>query len=77
MKGNADFGLRFKLTNPIFLPTKISIEANAVGEAMLEVTARGEVTNGRVLEHRELVRLAAGYRRLMGWSPDGTDSRLP
>jgi hypothetical protein len=66
VEGNADFGLRHTLTNPIFLPTKISIEANAVGEAMLEVTARGEVTNGQVLEHRELIRLAAGYRRVTG-----------
>jgi hypothetical protein len=77
VEGNADFGLRYKLTNPIFLPTKISIEANAVGEAMLEVTARGEVTNGRVLGHRELIRLAAAHRRVTGRSPEGTDSRPP
>lgn len=66
VEGNADYGLRYKLTNPIFLPTKISIAANSVGEAMLEVTARGEATNGQVLAHRELVRLAAGYRRVTG-----------
>jgi hypothetical protein len=77
VEGNADFGLRFKLTNPIFLPTKISIAANSVGEAMLEVTARGEATNGRALEHRELLRLAAGYRRVTGRGPVSTDSRPP
>ncbi|MBL8981064.1 MAG: hypothetical protein JNL26_02715, partial [Gemmatimonadetes bacterium] len=66
VEGNADFGTRYRLTNPIFLPTKISIEANSIGEAMLEVTARGEVTNGQVLVHRELIRLAAGYRSVTG-----------
>lgn len=75
--GNADFGPRYKLTNPIFLPTKISIQANAIGEAMLEVTARGETTNGQVLTHRELIRLAAGYRRVTGRGAKGTDSPPP
>lgn len=77
VQGNADFGPRFALTNRIFLPTKISIEANSIGEAMLEVTARGEVTNGQVLAHRELIRLAAGYRRVTGQSTSGTDSPPP
>ena len=76
VEGNADFGPRFKLTNAIFLPTKISIAANAIGEAMLEVTARGEVTNGQVLVHRELIRLAAAYRRVTGRGL-GADSRPP
>ncbi len=73
VEGNADFGARYRLTNPIFLPTKISIEANAIGEAMLEVTARGEVTNGQVLTHRELIRLAAGYRRVTGQGSKDAD----
>lgn len=77
VEGNADYGLRFKLTNPIFLPTKISIEANAIGEAMLEVTARGEATHGQVLTHRELVRLAAGYRRVTGRGGRGADGPSP
>ena len=64
VEGNDGFNLRFRLTNAIFLPTKISIEANSVGEAMLEVTARGGVANGRILGHRELIRLAAGYRQV-------------
>jgi hypothetical protein len=77
VEGNADFSPRFRLTNPIFLPTKISIEANAIGEAMLEVTARGEVTNGQVLTHRELIRLAAGYRRVTGRGTRGADGSSP
>lgn len=77
VEGNADFGPRFRLTNPIFLPTKISIAANAVGEAMLEVTARNEVTNGQVLPHRELIRLAAAHRRATGRGLGSPDSRAP
>lgn len=75
VEGNEDFGLRFKVTNAIFLPTKISIEANSLGEAMLEVAARGDVGNGRVLEHRELVRLAAGYRRVASRAAPGLTGR--
>ncbi|MDX2059510.1 MAG: hypothetical protein SFV24_16990 [Gemmatimonadales bacterium] len=77
VEGNADFGLRFRVTNLIFLPTKISVEANAIGEAMLEVTARGEVTNGQVLPHRELIRLAAGYRRVTGRGGRGAAGPSP
>lgn len=77
VEGNADFGTRYRLTNPIFLPTKISIEANSIGEAILEVTARGEVTNGQVLVHRELIRLAAGYRRVARRGPEGSGPQAP
>ena len=54
---------RQKLSRTLFVPTKLSIDAASIGEAMLEVTARGDGANGRVLENRELLSLAIGYRR--------------
>jgi hypothetical protein len=52
-------------TAPFWLlrPTKRAIEPTAIGQAMLEVTARGaQVPNGSVLENRDLLRLSNGYR---------------
>lgn len=53
---------RQRLSRTLFVPTKLSIDAASIGEAMLEVTARGDGTNGRILENRELLSLAIGYR---------------
>jgi nucleoside-diphosphate-sugar epimerase len=53
---------RQRLSRALFVPTKLSIDAASIGEAMLEVTARGDGTNGRILENRELLSLAIGYR---------------
>lgn len=69
LETSEDFTTRFRVTSTIFLPTKISIEARSIGEAMLEVTARGDGTNGRILENRELLSLASGYRTLTPRAP--------
>ncbi|MGD9906883.1 MAG: hypothetical protein AB7U83_25745 [Vicinamibacterales bacterium] len=48
---------------------KRAIEPTAIGQAMLEVTARGgQVPNGSVLENRDLLRLSNGYRARTGRS---------
>jgi uncharacterized protein YbjT (DUF2867 family) len=51
-------------TAPFWLlrPLKTAIEPVAIGEAMLEVTARGTTGAGDVLENRDLLRFANGYR---------------
>jgi nucleoside-diphosphate-sugar epimerase len=52
-------------TAPLWIlkPIKRAIEPTAIGQAMLEVTARGsQVPSGSVLENRDLLRLSNGYR---------------
>ena len=46
----------------VFRPLKRAIEPTAIGEAMLEVTARGSDVPGGILENRDLLRFANGYR---------------
>ena len=46
----------------MFRPLKRAIEPTAIGEAMLEVTARGSDVPGGILENRDLLRFANGYR---------------
>ena len=46
----------------ILRPFKRAIEPTAIGEAMLEVTARGSDVPGGILENRDLLRFANGYR---------------
>jgi hypothetical protein len=46
----------------IFRPLKRAIEPSAIGEAMLEVTARGSDVPDGVLENRDLLRFANAYR---------------
>lgn len=56
-------------TAPFWLlrPIKRAIEPTAIGQAMLEATARGaQVPNGSVLENRDLLRLSNGYRARTG-----------
>ncbi len=56
-------------TAPFWLlrPIKSAIEPTAIGQAMLEVTARGDqVPNGSILENRDLLRLSNGYRARTG-----------
>ena len=55
-------------TSPFWLlrPLKRAIEPSAIGEAMLEVTARGADVPGGVLENRDLLRFANAYRRRRG-----------
>lgn len=52
-------------TAPLWLLKSIkrAIEPTAIGQAMLEVTARGpQVPSGTILENRDLLRYANGYR---------------
>jgi len=69
VEGSEEFTTRHRITSSLFLPTKISIDARSIGEAMLEVTARGDGTNGRILENRELLSLASGYRQVTPRAP--------
>lgn len=50
----------------VFRPLKRAIEPTAIGQAMLEVTARGSDVPGGVLENRDLLRFANGYRARRG-----------
>ncbi|MEZ5290938.1 MAG: NAD(P)H-binding protein [Vicinamibacterales bacterium] len=51
-------------TAPFWLlrPLKRAVEPTAIGQAMLEVTARGSDVPGGILETRDLLRFANGYR---------------
>lgn len=51
-------------TAPLWLlkPIKRGIEPTAIGQAMLEVTARGSQVPGGILENREMLRYSNGYR---------------
>ena len=54
---------------PLWLlkPIKRAIEPTAIGQAMLEVTARGaQVPSGTILENRDLLRYSNGYRARTG-----------
>jgi nucleoside-diphosphate-sugar epimerase len=55
-------------TSPLWIlkPIKRAIEPTAIGQAMLEVTARGSQVPGRILENRDLLRLSNGYRARTG-----------
>jgi uncharacterized protein YbjT (DUF2867 family) len=51
-------------TSPFWMlrPLKRAIEPSAIGEAMLEVTARGSDVAGGVIENRDLLSFANAYR---------------
>lgn len=56
-------------TAPLWIlrPIKRAIEPTAIGQAMLEATARGaQIPSGSVLENRDLLRLSNGYRARTG-----------
>ncbi len=55
----------------MFRPLKRAIEPTAIGEAMLEVTARGSDVPGGILENRDLLRFANGYRE-RSYRPSGS-----
>lgn len=46
-----------------FAPVNAAVRASEIGEAMLEVTARGEATNGDKLSTRRILRHADAYER--------------
>lgn len=46
-----------------FAPVKAAVRAKEIGEAMLEVTARGEANNGDKLTTRRILRHADAYER--------------
>jgi hypothetical protein len=51
------------LAHTVFEPVKLAIRATTIGEAMLEVSARGEqLPNGTILENREIIKYSNGYR---------------
>lgn len=47
-------------------PIKRAIEPTAIGQAMLEVTARGSLVPAGILENRDLLRYSNGYRARTG-----------
>jgi nucleoside-diphosphate-sugar epimerase len=55
-------------TAPLWIlkPIKRAIEPTAIGQAMLEVTARGSEAPSGILENRDLLRLSNGYRARTG-----------
>lgn len=55
-------------TAPLWLlkPIKRAIEPTSIGQAMLEVTARGSQVPDGILENRDLLRLSNGYRLRRG-----------
>lgn len=56
-------------TAPLWIlrPIKRAIEPTAIGQAMLEVTARGtQIPSGSLLENRDLLRLSNAYRARTG-----------
>lgn len=56
-------------TAPLWIlkPIKRAIEPTAIGQAMLEATARGaQVPSGTILENRDLLRFSNGYRARTG-----------
>lgn len=50
----------------ILKPLGRGIEPTAIGQAMLEVTARGSQVSGGILENPDLIRYANGYRARAG-----------
>lgn len=63
-------------TAPLWLmrPLKRAIEPTAIGEAMLEVTARGSSVPAGILENRDLLRFASGYRARRGRATTSTSA---
>jgi nucleoside-diphosphate-sugar epimerase len=55
-------------TAPLWIlkPIKRAIEPTAIGQAMLEVTARGSDVPDGILENRDLLRFSNGYRARTG-----------
>jgi hypothetical protein len=50
------------IVHGIFQPIKLAIRATSIGQAMLEVSARGEqLPNGTILENRDIQMYANGY----------------
>ena len=52
------------LLHAIFTPVKLAIRSMDIGEAMLEVSARGgQLENGTILENRDVIKYRNGYRK--------------
>jgi len=61
----AKFG--HNLLHTIFAPIKLALRATAIGEAMLEVSARGDqLENRTILENKEIIEFSNGYRQRAG-----------
>jgi hypothetical protein len=57
----ANFG--HNLAHAIFAPIKLAVRSTVIGEAMLEVSARGnQLENGTILENRDVIKYGNGYR---------------
>ena len=55
-------GLVDSLSRFVFGPFKLSVKSTAIGQAMLEVSARGnEIGNGVILENTDILMYANGY----------------
>jgi hypothetical protein len=61
----ANFG--HNVLHAIFAPIKLALRATVIGEAMLEVSARGgQLENRTILENREVMKFSNGYRQRLG-----------
>lgn len=59
----------FKQALSFSVPIKLGVRSVNIGEAMLEVTARGSaIENRTILENRDILRYANGYRQRAGTS---------
>ena len=55
----------------IFAPINLALRATLIGEAMLEVSARGnQLQNRTILENRDLMKFSNGYRQRLSLSDD-------
>lgn len=55
----------------IFAPINLALRATSIGEAMLEVSARGnQLQNRTILENRDNMKFSNGYRQRLSLSDD-------
>ncbi len=68
----------YDLFEAVNTPIDNAIRATIIGQAMLEVTARGnQIANGRILENRDILKYGNGYRERRTREPDvGKVSRI-
>ena len=61
----AHFG--HNLAHAIFAPITLAVRSTVIGEAMLEISARGnQVANGTIIENRDILKFGNGYRERRG-----------
>ena len=59
---DAEVHLGHRIRYAIFAPIKSAVAAESIGQAMLEVSARGpQIQNGAILENKDIVRYSEAY----------------